>query len=830
MKFRMPVASGWTLRLETDRVVPAEAGDLRVTRVAAAVPGCVHTDLLAAGLIPDPYLDRAEEQVAWVGKADWRYGTQIAAARTGAERTDLVFEGLDTVAEISLAGRGLGRTRNMHRTYRFEVTDLVGADPVELEVGFTSAYVEAERMRGELGERPCNYPEPFSFIRKMACSFGWDWGPTLVTAGIWRPVYLEQWSTARLAQVRPHVTVEGANGNVRADLEIERTENGANRPLRAELSVGDRRAVVEIEPGCGNATLELTVPEAALWWPRGYGEQNLHPCRIMLLDAESGVELDEWHRRIGFRSVELDTTADEHGSAFTLVVNGVPVFARGVNWIPDDAFPSRVTPLRYRERLEQAAAIGVDLVRVWGGGIYEDDAFYEACDELGLMVWQDFLFACAAYPEEEPLRSEVEAEARENIARLMPHASLVLWNGNNENLWGFNDWGWKDRLAGATWGEGYYLGLLPKLAGELDPTRPYWAGTPWSGSWEHEPNDPGHGTVHSWEVWNRRDYADYHAEVPRFVAEFGWQAPATYATIKRAISDRPLAPDTPGMLHHQKAQDGQGKLDRGLADHFEVPGDFDRWHYLTQLNQARAVAAGIEHWRSHWPRCAGSIVWQLNDCWPVTSWAAIDGDGRAKPLYRELARLYSDRLLSFQQRDGALVLTAANQGAAPWTGVVTVRRVGADGRVLAEHEAELAVPARAVSLLALPAGITQNPEPDKELWVADQFGTKQERAVYFACPDREFAYPAARMDVDVRAEPGPDRTTTVTVTAHTLVRDLLLQPDRLHPDARTDRGRITLLPGERVDFVVEGWDGADYGRLTGALYCVNDQAADGESR
>lgn len=327
-----------------------------------------------------------------------------------------------------------------------------------------------------------------------------------------------------------------------------------------------------------------------------------------------------------------------------------------MNWIPEDVFPSRVTPERYRRRLEQAAAAGVDLVRVWGGGIYEDRAFYDICDELGLMVWQDFPFACAAYPEGEPLRSEIEAEARENVVRLMPHPSLVLWNGNNENLWGFKDWDWEPALAGASWGEAYYLDLLPRITAETDPTRPYWAGSPWSGSWEVHPNDPGHGTAHSWDVWNREDYTGYLNEVPRFVAEFGWQAPPAYATLRRALSDRPLTPDSPGMLHHQKAEDGNGKLDRGLAHHFAPPADFDTWHYLTQLNQARAVATGVEHWRSHWPRCAGTILWQLNDCWPVTSWAAIDGDGREKPLYHELKRLYADRLLTLQTRDGRLVL------------------------------------------------------------------------------------------------------------------------------------------------------------------------------
>lgn len=245
---------------------------------------------------------------------------------------------------------------------------------------------------------------------------------------------------------------------------------------------------------------------------------------MTLLD-ERGDRLDAWTRRIGFRTVEIDRSPDAQGTGFTFVVNGVRIFARGVNWIPDDVLPSRVTPERYRERLTQAAEANVDLVRVWGGGIYEDHAFYDVCDELGLMVWQDFLFACAAYPEEQPLRGEVEAEARDNVIRLMPHASLVLWNGNNENLWGFRDWDWEQPLVSNSWGEGYYLGMLPRIVAELDPTRPYTAGSPWSGSWEHHPNDPRHGTHHSWEVWNRQDYAEYRADVPRFCAEFGWQAP-----------------------------------------------------------------------------------------------------------------------------------------------------------------------------------------------------------------------------------------------------------------------------------------------------------------
>ncbi|MDQ1066976.1 glycoside hydrolase family 2 protein [Streptomyces canus] len=905
-----PLTEGWILR---------HSGGT-VDELPAVVPGCVHTDLLAAGVIPDPFLGRNETEVAWVGRRDWTYETDLGL-KNGHEQTDLVFDGLDTVAEILLDGRLLGRTRNMHRSYRFDVTGMSG----RLAVRFVSAYAEAEAVRGKLGERPAAYAEPYQYLRKMACSFGWDWGPTLVTAGIWRPVRLERWSTARIARVRPLVTVEQGVGVVELAVEVERARVEA--PLTVEAAVGGERVRASVDGTQGVVRLE--VPRARLWWPRGHGEQPLYEVELTLL--QEGRPLDVWRRRVGFRSVELDRAADAHGTGFTLVVNGERLFARGVNWIPDDVFPSRITRERYRERLGQAADAGVDLVRVWGGGIYESEDFYDSCDELGLLVWQDFPFACAAYPEEQPLRGEVEAEARENVVRLMPHPSLVLWNGNNENLWGFRDWGWEARLAGDSWGEGYYLGVLPRVVAELDPTRPYTAGSPWSGSWEHHPNDPAHGTHHSWEVWNREDYAGYRGEVPRFVAEFGWQAPPAYATLARALPGEVLAADSPGVLHHQKADDGNGKLRRGLERHFAFPeGDFDRWHYLMQVNQARAVAAGIEHWRSHWPVCAGTVVWQLNDCWPVTSWAAIDGDGREKPLYHELRRVYADRLLTVQMRGQELVLAAVNQAGEPWAGVLRLRRMSVDGEVIDETELDFRAARRTVADVTVPPELV--PVGPKEFLVADaggeggvdrgaavgagtdrgaaadtdrkgaagtdwgaaagtdrgsgtevgatpetgagtsrdagagvgvdggvgqwsdtetdagaEAGTDRDagtkagthatantghgsgpdagagqgvgarpdgvRALYFPSSDRDIPYP--RPEFDVSVAPG-----VVTVTAHTLVRDLVLQADRLDPAARADRGLVTLLPGERVTIGVSGWKTPDPEAARSALYCL----------
>ncbi|MFE1546363.1 glycoside hydrolase family 2 protein [Streptomyces sp. NPDC058718] len=805
MKDVTQLTEGWSLRHE-GALLPAR------------VPGCVHTDLLAAQVIPDPFIGRNETEIAWVGRQGWSYVTELTHDSTH-ERTELVFDGLDTATEIVLAGDVLGATRNMHRAHRFDVTGRTG----RLEVRFDSAYEEADRIRALTGERPNVYPEPFQYIRKMACSFGWDWGPTVVTAGMWRPVRLEHWSTARLAEVRPLVTVDGATGHVEVRLRAERTERGTGRPLTVRATVRGEEAETEGQVSFtgDEAVLRLEVAAPRLWWPRGYGDQPLYELEVTLLDEEQG-PLDTWRRRIGFRTVELDRSPDAHGTGCTFVVNGVRIFARGVNWIPDDALPSRVTPERYRIRLLQAAEANVDLVRVWGGGIYEDDAFYDVCDELGLMVWQDFLFACAAYPEEQPLRGEVEAEARDNVVRLMAHPSLVLWNGNNENLWGFRDWDWEGPLAGDSWGEGYYLGVLPRIVAELDPTRPYTAGSPWSGSWDHHPNDPHHGTHHSWEVWNRQDYAEYRASVPRFVAEFGWQAPPALATLHRALPGERLAPDSPGMLHHQKAEDGNGKLDRGIARHFPLPEtDFDRWHYLAQVVQARAVAAGIEHWRANWPVCAGTVVWQLNDCWPVSSWAAIDGDGRLKPLYHELRRVYADRLLTLLPGEDGPVLAVDNQSGASWPAQVTLRRFDAGGTVLARCEVEIEAAPRSVARSVLPAELLPAPGSSKEFLVADADGL---RAVHFPVPDREFAYPPARYDIRLETVPGEGTAVDVVVTARTLVRDLLLQPDRLGPAASADRGLLTLLPGEEARIRVSGCgdlDLDDIERIRAALFSVD---------
>jgi beta-mannosidase len=812
------VHDGWTVTpAGGTAVVPPEVAG---ACVPATVPGCVHTDLLAAGLIPDPYVDDNETAVAWIGRTDWRYSTTVDAADlAGAEQVDLVCAGLDTVAEVAVNGSVVGGGRNQHRSYRFDVTSVLHPGSNSLDVTFTSAYTHAESVRDALGDLPNAYPQPFNFIRKMACNFGWDWGPTLVTAGIWRPIGLHAWHTARLDRVRPLVTVDpDGTGRVVVHVDLARSAAGAGVPLLLTARVGGVAARAAVTEGETSAVVELVVPEPTLWWPRGYGEQALHDLTVRLSTVDGGEPLDEWRRRIGFRNVELDTAPDEIGSRFAIVVNGTPILVKGANWIPDDCFPTRVDRARYAHRLAQACEANMNLLRVWGGGRYESEDFYELCDELGLMVWQDFLFACAAYPEESPVREEVEAEAREQVARLCPYPSLVLWNGNNENIEGWFSWGWRPAVDERTWGAGYYLDVLPKVVASVDPTRPYWPGSPYSGSMERDPLDDAHGTKHIWDVWNRRDYTGYRDYVPRFAAEFGYQAPPAFATLRRAISDAPLAPDSPGVLHHQKADDGNGKLDRGLAFHFGAPVDFDDWHYLTQVNQARALWLGISHFRSHWPVCTGAVMWQLNDCWPVTSWAAVDGDGRRKPLWHALRDVYAERMLSVQPRDRGLAVAVANDSAARWATDLTVTRRRFDGTELARCALPAEVGSRSVAVLAVPASVATPDDATDELLVVAGDGL---RALWFFAEDKDLAYPRAEYDAAVAVD---GSTVEVTVTAHTILRDVVLQADRLDPTAEVDRALVTLLPGESATFRVTAHGPLDGGALVRppVLRCVND--------
>ena len=761
---------GWTVRAMAGPVPAHLTGALVDGCVPATVPGVVHLDLLSAGLIPDPYLDVNEALLAWIGLVDWTYETTLhlsGAELAAAEHHELVFDGIDTVATVLLNGTVLAEVGNQHRGHRLDVTGILREGGNELEVRFRSPIRYANAQSLEYGPRPRPYPMPFEAIRKAACSFGWDWGPATFTSGIWRPVRLESWSTARLDDVRVHAEPTGAGALGRRHRPRHPHVGCRPRPharRRRSLGVGN-------DP-CGETSATASVDLVAVesWWPAGHGDPTLYDVAVSLVSG--GEVVDSVTRRVGFRTLRWDTTPDAGGTPSS----------------------SSSTTARSTSR----ASTGSRTTRsrcAWTG-----PATRTGWPRPGRRTST----SCAS-----------GAEARQNVARLAHHASLALFTGNNENLWGHEDWGWKERLEGRTWGAHYYHELLPAVVAEIAPHVPYAPGSPFSPGGQH-PNDAGHGTTHLWEQWNSRDWPTYREVRPRFVAEFGWQGPPAWSTLTSAISDDPLAPESPGMIAHQKAVDGNAKLVSGLLRHYRVPDDMETWHWAMQLNQANAVTCALEWFRSLALHNAGAVVWQLNDCWPVTSWAAIDGDGRENPLYFALQNAFAPRVVTIQPSDGGLVVVLGNDCDEPWAGDVVLTRHAFDGSVIVAATIAASVPARSSVTVDVPDSVAEASDPASEVLVVEALGV---RGLWFFCEPRDSALPAALTTVSVTAaHAGFDATVAA------IVRDLTILVDKVDPRSSVDRGLVTLLPGESAMFRVTGIETLDAGAVAapGILRCGNE--------
>lgn len=843
---RSQLHTGWHLHLRhgTD---PA-AHRLHDQVIDAVVPGSVHTDLIAAGLLPDPNVGTREDDQHWIGASTWAYSTTVAAPTAPGERTELVFEGLDTHAEVFLDGVRLGETKNMHRRFRFDITGMLTGDEHHLEVVFLPIMAEVDRVREQVGTMPAVQATHYPYVRKMACNFGWDWGPVFITAGLWRPVVLETWSIARLTNVRLLATLEGDDGVLEVAADVRYA--GSRDALQVRVQLGEPAPTGDLHrspaadqsgPGTedssaptmsvpvreGQIRARLQVPQVEAWWPVGLGEPVLYPVTVELCTAD-GTVLERIERKVGFRTVEIREEVDAEGKTFQTVVNGQPVNARGFNWIPDLPFPSAITAERYQRRLDQALAANANTLRVWGGGIYEPREFYTACDERGLMVWQDFLFSCAAYPETEWFREQIDAEVRQAVTDRVHHPSLILWNGNNECLMGYHDWGWQEVLQGRPWGGYYYGEMLPSIIAELDPTRPYIAGSPSSGDLTATPNEDARGPAHLWDVWNEQDMVAYRDRRPSYAAEFGFCGPPTHATLRAAVPEGDLSLDNPVVRHHLRAEDGAAKLTSRIGEHFPVMSTDDDWLWIAQLHQARALVLGVDHLRAL-PRCSGALVWQLNDCWPVISWAAVDSEERLKPLWYALRSAFATHRLSVQPHENGLVLAGVNDATKDWQVAATVRRVGFDGTEHARAALDLEVPVAGVAQAQLPAHVATPDDPRTELLVVEAAGTQ--RTTWFWGRDHELTYPRAQWDT--RVDPVEDGVDLV-VTARTLVRDLTVFPDRLRqadgtplpPEAVAAEALLTLLPGERARVHVRGAGPEHAAELAAypVLRAVNDTA------
>ncbi len=649
----MDLTGTWQVREAETTDVSAESagtGDW----MDARVPGCIHLDLLRNERIPDPFYGFNDLEVQWVADANWLYRLSFECSEEllKKEKVELVGEGLDTFAEVVLNGTSLGGTNNMFRRWRWDVGGLLEQEDNELLILFESPRKRCDALAAEDdADLGALFGGNRVYARKAQYASGWDWGPDLNTSGIWRPIYLEGFDTARLADIRACADWEQPGAPL---LRVEaRVEALASRPAELKVSLtgedGTRReaAAVDLVEGDNVLSAELDIENPLLWWPRGMGPQNLY-------ELEATVKLENGDlsatRTIGLRRVELVRESDEEGESFHFRINGEPVFCRGANWVPADSFLPRLETADYRRLLERAAEANMNMLRVWGGGIYERDDFYDICDRLGIMVWQDFMMACAAYPEHlEEFRENLRTEAEQTVRRLRSHPSLVLWCGNNEcqSLFG----------AGAA-EEGIYEHLLPAICAELDPTRPYWPGSPYGGE---DPNSPYCGDQHYWRPWWGWAGADEQVNFPgRFVSEFGFQAPPPLKTIRSYIPSGGHHMQSRVMEHHNRAGGATGRLFKLLAEKFRVPADFEDVVYLMQLTQAENVKTGVDAWRARKFRTGGALFWQLNDCWPATSWSAIDYGGRPKALHHYARRFFAPVTALIEHRGGRFEVKVVN--------------------------------------------------------------------------------------------------------------------------------------------------------------------------
>lgn len=704
--------------------------------IDASAPGDLYLSLHAAGRLPNPMGDRAEAQCAWVRDREWWYRTDFDARSCAAgQRLILNFEGLDTFAAVWLNGEPLGQTDNMFREWRFDITARLRAGRNQIAVCFTPpalAITPIDMPPFPMASSP-SAENKRNFMRKAQFGWGWDFAPNLVTTGIWKPVTLTLEAGAVLTEVTFSTDAIGADGSARVTMAAGVDAfgcDGADLTVSFSLRGPDGTPVAQatLTVTDGRCALSLTIEQASLWWTPELGAASLYALNVALSSGD--------HRalRVGIRTITLDQSPDpdEPGTRFfRFVLNGVPIFARGVNWVPPSSLVAAIDAPLYRRLLTQAAAANMNMIRVWGGGIYEHDPFYDLCDELGLLVWQDFMFACAPYPEHDrAFADNVRAEAACQVARLRHHACLALWCGNNENqaIQGFGN-----SRAGTNepvLGELYYKHVIPEVLGRLDPATPYRPSSPFGGPGNNQ-NSMHEGDIHDWTVWHGLPtipddgpvgeydrspagvaYTRYAEDMGRFISEYGIQSAPVMAAFRRALPADQQTLGSAGFLNRLKDRP-LDKVNAMLVSVTGLPATLEEYVDFTQINQADGLKFGIEHFRRRKPHCSGSLIWQFNDCWPGISWSIVDYYGYAKASYYAVKRAYAPVMGSFKTTPTGIELWVVNDTLAPVEGNVEIRIESFDG-----SECSLSVAAYLVA-----------PNASRCIWHSDDIARYDERHV-----------------------------------------------------------------------------------------------------
>ena len=808
---------GWQFR----QVAPeqsAESGWLTAT-----VPGDVHFDLLANKKIPDPFYRDNEAKLQWIENESWEYRLSFEAtpALLARSNIDLVFDGLDAAATVYLNGVQVLTADNMFRVWRIPAKAHLHAGSNQLRIVFPSPVKAAKEVAAGDPFRLNSKTEDKTYIRKAAFEYGWDWGPRFVTSGIWRPARLEAWDKVRIADFAIHQRdVSGEVAHLDAQVEVDSATAGPARVTVSYHPSGAPKSVqtpfvttaANLHAGRNVIDLPIEIRKPKLWFPAGYGDQPLYEFTAQL--GVGGQWAETRTAKAGLRSIVLDRHLDQWGRSFQLVVNGIPVFAKGADVIPFDSFPNRVTTANYRRILESARDANMNMIRHWGGGYYETDAFYQICDELGIMVWQDFQFGNDWQPGTYAFKLNIEAEAEDQVRRLRNHPSIVVWCGNNETESAFN-WSprptlppeirfymWQDYLT-------EFSGILPRVVARLAPETPYWPSSP-SADYENVTPTYHTGDDHVWDVWHGRvPFSTYETHHSRFVTEYGFQSFPEMKTIEAFTEpeDR-TGIFTPVMLAHQKNNEGNSIIHDYLLKDYPEPKDFPSFLYVSQVLQAEGIKIGAEHFRRSRPETMGSIFWQLNDCWPVASWSSIDYYGRWKALQYYARRFYAPILVSPHVENGSLKVYIVSDKTESTPASLRVRLMDFDGKVLLSESKNVDVAGLSSKVyLDWPlkkladAGAADTSRvlvvADLQTGGASDFamnGTQISRNLVYLAPTKEVHLQPAALKLETLGASGNYK---IRVTSPILARDVYLAFGDL--DVKLSDNYFDILPGETVE-------------------------------
>lgn len=781
---------------------------------SAHVPGSVYADLMADGTMPDPFWRENELDAFERMKKDYVYqrAFTVTEAQLAHAHVELVCEGLDTLAHVSLNGHEIAFADNMHITWVWDVKEQLHTGENTLEIRFDSPIRYCAKKAEEApGWESSDATPGFRHLRKAHCMFGWDWGPRLPDAGIWRPIFLRTWDAARLENA---LMLQAHHDGV-VDVTI-RPEIAGESAWSAEITAPDGE--VMIIPKTTAAEQVVTIQNPQLWWPNGLGKQPLYRVTVRLAAGDTRT----W--RIGLRTMTVSREKDEWGEEFCHVVNGVKVFAMGADYIPEDNILARVTPERTRRLLEGCKAANFNAIRVWGGGYYPDDAFYDICDELGLLVWQDLMYACAFYDLTPDFERSIRVETHQNVARLRHHASLALICGNNEmemfmagaNSALINHRTWEFVPTYPHHITDYvkmFEYILPAIVKETAPQTYWWPASPSSGGNFDAPNDENRGDNHYWDVWHgEKPFTEYRKFFFRYASEFGFQSFPCLKSVEQFTlpDDRNIFSRV--MERHQRNQAANGKILSYLSQTFRYPNSFDDLLYASQLMQAEAIRYGVEHWRRNRGRCMGAIIWQLNDIWPVASWASIDYYGRWKALHYAAKRFFAPVMVSAEEEgelsqnpkineyhpaplEKSFRLNVCNETLRDVTGEVVWALRTPDGAIVRQNQQTLTIPAMSAKWLdkvdCADASLTGHYV--SFAFVVDDVAVSEGTCIF--CAPKHFEFVDPRLTVETRGD-------TLVVTSHAYAKQVWLESE--DADLLLDDNAFDMNRGTKVVRVLRG--------------------------